>query len=310
MAEKRKNRWIINVILILSILAFVGFSIIPLLSAVMPGQQAPTVANSPTVTPSAVAAPKKEDLELQVKGYESVLQREPENQTALKGLLEAQLNLIRLGHGQVKDVVPTLERLAKLNPNETDYAVLLAQAKQQTGDREGAAQIYRDVLKTKPGNLNALDGLVALLLQEKRPESALDLLQDTLKNAPQLNQTQAGTVDVLSVQLLLGRVYADQKRYSEAIAVYDEAAKANKEDFRPILAKAIVLKADGKNDEAKPLFTKAAELAPARFKDQISQLATAPTPAGTAAPAPAPTAAPNNSGATTPAPSSAPSPAP
>lgn len=299
MTESRKNRWIINAILILSLLAFIGISIFPIVGGILSGNQAST-ANNPTPLQSAAAVPQKQELEAQVKGYELVLQREPDNQTALQGLLDARLNMVRFGYGEVKDVIPPLEKLAKLNPTQTDYAVLLAQAKQQTGDREGAVQTYREVLKTKPGDLNALDGMVTLLLQEQRPEAAIDLLQNTLKEAPAANQAQAGSIDVPSVQLVLGRVYAEQKRFDEALAAYDEAAKANKEDFRPIVAKAIVLKAQNKTEEAKPLFTRAAELAPVQYKDQINQLAAAPMP-GAASPTATPPA-----GTATPAPNAAP----
>jgi Flp pilus assembly protein TadD len=287
-AEKR-NRWLINVVLILSVVAFVGFSILPLLSSVLE-QPKPQASATPSANPTARTPPKKEELESQAKGYESVLQREPDNQTALRGLLEAKLAL-----GDVKGAIGPLEKLAKLNPNESDYSVLLAQAKQQVGDREGAAQTYRTILQTKPGDPKALEGLVTLLVKEQRPEAAISLLQDTIKSAPQSNQIQAGSVDVASVQLLLGSVYADQKRFDDAIALYNEAAKTNKEDFRPVLAKALVLKNQGKIEEAKPLFAAATNLAPASFKDQINQLATAP-------PSPSP-------GSTTPAPSPTPSPA-
>lgn len=295
MTEKRN--WVVNVILLLAVLAFVGFSMVPLLSSVMQPNRASS-PNSPSPMASGTA-PQKEDLESRAKGYESVLQREPENQTALRGLLEARLQLIGMGYGEVKDVIEPLEKLVKLNPQEMDYSVLLAQAKQQVGDREGAAKVYRDVLASQPGNLKALNGLVTLLLQQNRPEAAIGLLQDTLKTAPQANKIQAGSVDVTSVQLELARVYANEKRYSEAIAIYDEAAKANATDFRPILGKAMVLKAEGKTEEAKPLFESAAELAPPQFKDPIKQMASdsATPPSGSTAPvggtpSPAPSAAP------------------
>lgn len=301
MAEKR-NRWLVNIVLVASVIAFVGFSVFPILSSVLE-QPKPQTAASPTSSPSARATPKKEDLENQAKGYEAVLQREPDNQVALRGLLEAKLAL-----GDVKGSIPAFEKLAQLNPNDAEYSVLLAQAKQQVGDREGAAQTYRTFLQAKPGNLIALDGLSKLLVQEKRPEAAIALLQDTLKTAPQVNQAQPGTVDVASVQVILGSVYADQKRFDEAIALYDEAAKTNKEDFRPLLAKALVLKNQGKAEEAKPLFASATNLAPANLKDQISQLANAPTgatPTGTpSSPAanPAPNSAPGPAGNPSPAP--------
>ncbi|MBW4695631.1 MAG: tetratricopeptide repeat protein [Lyngbya sp. HA4199-MV5] len=285
----KRNRWLINVVLILAVVAFVGFSLIPLIEAAFKGNQTQT-AVSPSPVQSASAAPKKEELEAQAKGYELVLQREPENPTALRGLLEA-----RLGLGDVKGAIAPLEKLAKLNPNETEYAILLAQAKQQTNDAEGAAQTYRDILKTKPGDRNALQGLTNLLLQQNRPEAAVGLLQDTIKTAPQVNKIQPNSVDVSSVQVILGQVYASQKRFDEAIAVFDEAAKVNKQDFRPVLGKALILKEQGKAEAAKPLFTSAAELAPAQYKDQINKLASAPSPGATVpttTPSPAPSASP------------------
>ena len=69
----------------------------------------------------------------------------------------------------------------------------------------------------------------------------------------------------------MGQVYAEQKRYDEAIAVYDEAIKGNTEDFRPVLAKAIMLREQGNNEAAQELFNQAINLAPAGFKDQIKR---------------------------------------
>lgn len=294
MAEEKRNRWAVNTILILSIVAFIGFSVIPIVGPLLSGNQAPTPAR-PTPTQSIAAAPKREDLEAQVKGYQAVLQREPDNKTALDGLLESQLQLIQLGDGKVTDVIPTLEKLVKLNPTETQYAVLLAQAKQQSKDPEGAADTYRQVLEKKPGDLQALNGFVNLQLQQKRPEAAIDLLQNTLKSAPQLNQAQPGSVDTVSIQVMLGAVYTNEKRYPEAIAIFDEAAKANKTDFRPALGKALTLKEQGKTEEAKAQFATAANLAPPQYKDQINQLAAAPNTSGppAAAPSPTPSSAPS-----------------
>lgn len=302
--NEKRNRWMINLVLALASAGLLLVSTIPLFT--MSFNRTAEQAASPSPTQSN--APKKEELESQAKGYELVLQREPENQTALQGLLQARLELIQMGAGEVKSVISPLEKLAKLNPGETRYTVLLAQARQGTGDREGAAQAYRSILSAKPGDLDALQGLVKLLVDQQRPEQAIALLQDTVKAAPQANQVQAGSVDVTAVQVLLGKVYASQKRFDEAVNVFDEAIKTNKQDFQPVLYKALVLKEQGKTEEAKPLFTTAASLAPPQFKDQINQLANAPLPGSTPA-APTPT------GGSVPAqpsiaPSAAPSPTP
>ena len=296
-AEKR-NRWVVSIVMGLAFFAFVGISIAPLLGGLFQVPTASNASNSPSPTTSATPGAKREELEAQAKGYELVLQREPENPTALRGLLETKLAL-----NDIKGAIAPLEKLVKLNPNESLYAVLLAQAQQQTGDREGAAQTYRTILTNRPGDIDALNGLVGLLLQQNRPEAAIGLLQDTLKQATEANKAQPNSIDTPSVQVLLGGVYASQKRYDEAIAIYDEAAKTNQQDFRPVYGKAVVLKEQGKFDAAKPLFTKAEELAPAKYKDQIKQMAANPT----ASPVPATPAPPQG---TAPAPATSPTPAP
>lgn len=247
----------------------------------------PNQESSSARTPASIQTPagKQEELLAQARGYQLVLQREPDNETALKGLLFTQLELVRLGVADVKTTIEPLEKLAKLKPENTEYSVLLAQARQQTGDREGAAKAYRSILESQPGYVKALQGLVSLLLAEGRPEAAIGLLQDTLESAPNLNQIKPNTVNVISVQLMLGQVYAEQERYADAINVYDNAIKANKEDFRPVLAKALVLQKQGKNEDAKSLFNSAANLAPAQYKDQIVKLASSSAAAASPAPA-------------------------
>ncbi|MGB3236652.1 MAG: tetratricopeptide repeat protein, partial [Geitlerinemataceae cyanobacterium] len=140
---------------------------------------------------------------------------------------------------------------------------------QYTGDREGAAQTYRNILTSTPGNVQALEGLSALLVDEGRPEAAIGLLEDTLSTAPQANQVEPKSVDVTSVRVLLGGVYAQQQRYEDALQVYNKAIEADNKDFRPLVGKAIVLKQQGKIEDARPLFDKALALAPAQYKDQI-----------------------------------------
>jgi tetratricopeptide (TPR) repeat protein len=264
------SNWTTKVILVLASLVLVGVSIAPMIMSFTSNQE--TASNAPNKTNSTSASvDEKTKLQDEVRGYESVLKREPENQSALRGLLQAKLQLLSLKQGDVKEVIEPLEKLAKLNPEETKYSVLLAQAKQQIGDREGAAQILRSVLQTKPGDLDALRSMVALLMEQKRPQAAIGLLQDTLTTASQANKIQPGSVDTVAVQLLLGNVHSSQKSYAQALAAYDTAIKTDKQDFRPVLAKAMLLKEQGKKDEAKPLFDNALSLAPAQYKDEITK---------------------------------------
>lgn len=269
--SKSRNRWVVNVVLVLAVLGFVGVSIIPIIEAL----------NKP-VTSDQKSKPEDEVRKLQdeIRGLELVLQREPENQPALKSLLQARLLLLhkQQGKGDINSVIEPLSKLAKLNPENTQYGILLAQAKLGVGDKEGAAAAYRSILQTKPGDIKALQGMVALQLAQKRPEAAIGLLQDTLTTAKSANKIQPGSVDTIAVQVMLGNVYASQQRFAPAFSAYDLAIKNDKQDFRPVLAKALLLQKQGKVDEAKPLFSLAATLAPPQYKDEINKRATQSSP--------------------------------
>jgi tetratricopeptide (TPR) repeat protein len=279
-----KRRAAIGVVLVLCLIALVGFSMGPLLGGLLNATRSPS---EPEVTPSPAAnGAQLTQLEDQARGYEMVLQREPDNETALRGFLMAKFELIRQGRGEVKDVVEPLRKLSELNPDAAEYGILLAQSQEYSGDPEGAAQSYRKILERQPGQIQALQGLTNLLIAQNRPEAAIGLLEDTLQAAPEANQAQPGSIDETSIQLILGQVYAQQERYDEAIAIYDEAIKNSGEDFRPVLAKAMVLKQQGNMEEAEPLFAKATDLAPAAFKDQIQMQAGITPPAETDAASP------------------------
>ena len=75
--------------------------------------------------PATAAVSQESLLAAQERGYETVLQREPQNQTALEGLANVRLHM----NNQVGTIEP-LEKLVKLNPDRrADYKALLGQAK-------------------------------------------------------------------------------------------------------------------------------------------------------------------------------------
>ncbi len=271
MAVKR-NRWLVVSVLVVAVGAFLALSVLPFLTA---GGDRSSTATS-TNNPAAETNDAQAELEARAKGYELVLEREPDNQTAIEGLVDARIQL-----GDLEGVVEPLEKLAELNPNTPEYRVLLGQTKQSIGDLDGAADEFRTVLDQRPGEMNALQGLTALLLQQERPQAAVGLLQDTLQSAPQINEVTPGAVDVGSVQLLLAQVYVEEGDIDEALRVYDDAIDAAEDDFRPVLAKALVLRDAGREPDAVVLFKQAEELAPAQFKDQVRQLASNPESAPT-----------------------------
>ncbi|QOV24439.1 tetratricopeptide repeat protein [Anabaenopsis elenkinii] len=274
-----RNSWIIKIILAFSVSAFLGVSLIPIIGAI--NQPSPSAQNLPV---KGVSSDQLSNLQEEAKNYELVLEREPENQIALNGLLQVRLKLLSLNQGDVQGVIKPLEKLAQLNPEQSQYGVLLAEAKQQIGDQSGAAQAYRSVLTSHPSDLKALQGLVALLLNQQRPDEAVSLLEDTLSG----NTTPMGSLDRVAVQVLLATVHASQKRYGEATSIYDQAIKNDPQDFRPVLAKALLLREQGKLDEAQPLFDNALALAPAQYKDEVNRAIASPTSVPTSVPTPSP----------------------
>ena len=77
----------------------------------------------------AVVQSAETELQKQVKGYELVLQREPNNQMALE-----KLSIIRLKSGDNKGAITLIEKLIKLHPDRQDYKTVLANTKKKMGD--------------------------------------------------------------------------------------------------------------------------------------------------------------------------------
>ena len=260
--KKKRSSWIY---LVLGIMLFslITVSALPLVGSVIDGQQPARDPNSQVITFSQQELAM---LEAEASGYQKVLEREPNNETALRGLLQ-----IKLQQKDIAGTIAPLEKLTHVDPEQTEYGVLLAQAKQQIEDYEGAAAAYKEVLAEHPGDLYALGGITNLYLVRELPERAIALLKKTIESAEGADSSTAVAINQESVELLLGEVYANQERYGEAIALYDRLAELDQTDFRPILAKALVLEQKGDLEAAKPILQQAYVAAPENYKDQIGQ---------------------------------------
>jgi tetratricopeptide (TPR) repeat protein len=261
-SQFKRSRWM-YVSLGIMLFALVCFSMAPLVSSMIQ-------SNTSRMSRESLSASEK--LESEALGYELVLEREPDNQNALRGLLE-----VRLTQGDIQGAINPLEELAQLNPQQSAYMLLLAQAKQQAQDYDGAVGTYRSLLASHPEDMRALKGWVDVLVLQNRHSEAVGLVQTKLKKAlaAQVDADNSSpTLDITSLQLLLGEIYLAQKQYAQAVAVYEQAMKADSEDFRPVLAKALVLREQGNEAGAQLLFTEAISLAPVEYKDQIKAIST------------------------------------
>lgn len=84
--------------------------------------------NEPAATKNS-AQSQNAQLQAEEKGFMGVLQREPNNQTALRGLVE-----IRMQRGDVPGTKTALERLVKLNPENKQYKEFLAALNKQINE--------------------------------------------------------------------------------------------------------------------------------------------------------------------------------
>lgn len=121
MRQKRLQQ----ILMVLGLGAFVGTALLGTAGMFTEALKPPA-----TDVKTAEVQSKMAQLKAQESGYETVLQREPENQVALKGLVEARLQM-----NNFPGAVEPLEKLVKLNPNEASYKALLAEVKQRAGKK-------------------------------------------------------------------------------------------------------------------------------------------------------------------------------
>ena len=122
MSQNTSQKPIQRILVILSALAFAGSTVIGIIGLYVNAFQAPKDATS------TATASKDAQLKAQERGYELVLQREPENQLALRGLVEA-----RLQRNDLQGAIEPMEKLVKLNPDNPQYKALLDGIKQRVG---------------------------------------------------------------------------------------------------------------------------------------------------------------------------------
>ena len=113
-----------RIITIIMGVGFLGFMGSQIQGMIVEGRQA---SQQQEQQANQVRQQQLEKLQAQEEGYEKVLEREPNNQNALEGLVQTRIDM-----KDYEEAIPPLEKLVELKPEREDYQEVLAQLKQQT----------------------------------------------------------------------------------------------------------------------------------------------------------------------------------
>lgn len=144
---------------------------------------------------------------------------------------EAQTNRIQISSGSAEPQI--------------DNRLVQAYAALQSGKTDAARQLYGDVSRSDPRNINALLGLAAIAQQEGRAEEASRLYMNVLDLEPRNAYAQTGLIGIMGradplasesrlkqliardasapLYFTLGNLYGDQARWAEAQQAYFQA---------------------------------------------------------------------------------------
>jgi hypothetical protein len=115
--EKRKQ--LQKIMIALSVVSLMGSTIFGLGKVFTGANSQPSQPKTPTAQSTSLS------LAAQEKGYLTVLEREPNNQTALEGLVNTRVEMNNL-----PGAIEPLEKLVKLYPDQAEYKTIFAKIKQ------------------------------------------------------------------------------------------------------------------------------------------------------------------------------------
>ena len=109
---------------------------------------------------------------------------------------------------------------AAVEPAESEARYLKGVDLFQQGKNAEAEQAFREALELNPKNTRALMGQVEVMVADKRPKEAVDLLQSEVTKYP----------DRVDLRMALGNASVRAEQYDTAISAYQEVLPQLKED--------------------------------------------------------------------------------
>jgi thioredoxin-like negative regulator of GroEL len=135
-----KNKLIVKVFIIGSGIAFFASSVAGLSGLIATSIDQPAASDKATQSQNA-------QFQAEEKGFLAVLQREPKNQTALRGLVR-----IRMQRGDVPGTKAALEQIVKAYPDNKEYKEVLDAVNKQVAESKnvGTLKSTEPTQPTKP----------------------------------------------------------------------------------------------------------------------------------------------------------------
>lgn len=143
MSESNPRKNLQRIIIIASSLALVGVGVVPFLGQ-LTGQSQSNTAETSEIN-NNLSAEENQQLQTMEKGYEAVLKREPNNQSALQGLVQ-----VRTQMNHFHSAKEPMEKLVALEPENPGYLQALAQINLKNNDIEGALPPLEKLAKIYP----------------------------------------------------------------------------------------------------------------------------------------------------------------
>lgn len=189
-----------------------------------------------------------------------------ENEEALKGFSNDVEGLRSLMEMQIKnrkvvDAISTINKLIKLEPNETEWPLLKSHFYVYNGELELAKNGFSEILKKDPFRVEAYHGLVMVASQEDSVEE-LKEIKKKVEEGIKMCEKEGKKSELRDFMLLLAQIWVIESKYEDALKVYKELVKEEPSDFRPYLCQGIIHTLLRKKDEAEKSFEEYRRLVP------------------------------------------------
>lgn len=207
---------------------------------------------------------------LELRRQADSLRARVEGGTAAEGDDQRLLQLL-LALEEKEEATSLLERLADQQPERWALRLMLAELRRAGNDRSGAEREVRQLLNQRPDRLEALQLMALLQLEQGRGAEAERQLELAYRQAAQRPQNR----QALAIGLVLGDLRQRRGETARAEELYRRLAADFADDPRPVLARALLLRQQGKIREALDQLDQARQRKPEQRDQRLDEVAAA-----------------------------------